>query len=147
MILVTGAAGLNGTAIVREFSRNGAAVRALIRARSKAVALAELPCVEVVEGGMARPETLDRALEGIDRALIISSSDPQMVDVQCRFVDACKAAGVAHVVKFSGKESNIGFDAAKPNTRTSLRLVQSRRWCELRAYRIPRITGQYQSFD
>ena len=61
MILVKGAAGLNGTAIVREFSRNGAAVRALVRDRSKAVALAELPCVEVVEGDIARPETLDRA--------------------------------------------------------------------------------------
>jgi len=34
-----------------------------------------------------------------------------MVETQCRFVDACKAAGVAHVVKFSGKESGIGFDA------------------------------------
>jgi uncharacterized protein YbjT (DUF2867 family) len=118
MILVTGAAGLNGTAVVHEFSRNGAAVRALVRDRSKAVALAELPNVEVVEGDMARSETLDRALEGIDRALMLSSSDPQMVDVQCRFVDACKTAGVAHVVKFSGKESNIGFDAKKfPFTR------------------------------
>src|SRR5215813_6422108 len=97
MILVTGAAGLNGSAIVREFSRNGVAVRA----RSRAVALAELPYVELVEGDMARAETLDRILEGIDRALMISSSNPQMPETQRRFVDACKAAGVAHVVKFS----------------------------------------------
>ena len=60
---------------------------------------------------MARAETLDRILEGIDRALMISSSNPQMLETQCRFVDACKVAGVAHVVKFSGKESSIGFDA------------------------------------
>jgi len=111
MILVTGAAGLNGSAIVREFSRNGVAVRALVRDRSRAVALAELPYVELVEGDMARAETLDRILEGIDRALMISSSNPQMLETQRRFVDACKAAGVAHVVKFSGKESSIGFDA------------------------------------
>jgi len=111
MILVTGAAGLNGSAIVREFSRNGVAVRALVRDRSRAVALAELPYVELVEGDMARAETLDRILEGIDRALMISSSNPQMPETQRRFVDACKAAGVAHVVKFSGKESSIGFDA------------------------------------
>src|SRR5215813_1220607 len=113
MILVTGAAGLNGSAIVREFSRNSVAVRALVRDRSKAVALAELPYVELVEGDMARSETLDRVLVGIDRALMISSSNPQMLETQCRFVDACKAAGVAHVVKFSGKESNVGFDATK----------------------------------
>ncbi|HJZ77121.1 MAG TPA: SDR family oxidoreductase, partial [Vicinamibacterales bacterium] len=113
MILVTGAAGLNGSAIVREFSRNGVAVRALVRDRSKASALAESPGVELVEGDMARAETLDRALEGIDRALMISSPDSQMLETQCRFVDACKAAGVAHLVKFSGKESNVGFDAKK----------------------------------
>jgi uncharacterized protein YbjT (DUF2867 family) len=113
MILVTGAAGLNGSAIVREFSRNGVTVRALVRDRSKASALAESPGVELVEGDMARAETLDRALEGIDRALMISSPDSQMLETQCRFVDACKAAGVAHLVKFSGKESNVGFDAKK----------------------------------
>src|SRR5262245_49287340 len=111
MILVTGAAGLNGSAVVREFSRNGVAVRALVRVRSKAVALADLPHVELVEGDMERTETLDRALEGIDRVLMISSSNPQMVEVQCRFVDACKAAAVPHVVKFSGRESGIGFEA------------------------------------
>src|SRR5262249_56822166 len=113
VILVTGAAGLSGSAIVRKFCRNGVAVRALVRDRSRAVALAELPCVELVEGDMARAETLDRVLEGIDRALMISSSNPQMLETQCRFVDACNAAGVAHVVKFSGKESSIGFDANK----------------------------------
>ncbi|QQO21420.1 SDR family oxidoreductase [Bradyrhizobium diazoefficiens] len=111
MILVTGAAGLNGSAVIREFSRNGVPVRALVRGRSKAGALAELPYVELVEGDMARPETLDRVLDGIDRALMISSSNPQMLETQCRFIDTCKAAGVAHVVKFSGKESGIGFDA------------------------------------
>src|SRR5262249_6391521 len=105
--------GLNGSAVVREFSRNSVAVRALVRDRSKAVALAELPYVELVEGDMARPETLDRALEGIDRTLMISSSDPPKLETHWRFVDACKTAGVAHVVKFSGKESSIGFDATK----------------------------------
>src|SRR5262249_27571469 len=118
MILVTGAGGLNGSAIVGKFSRNGVAVRALVRDRSRAGALAKLPYVELVEGDMARPETLDRVLGGIDRALMISSADPELLETQCRFVDACKATGVAHVVKFSGKESGIGFDAKKfPFTR------------------------------
>jgi uncharacterized protein YbjT (DUF2867 family) len=112
MILVTGAAGLSGTAIVREFSRNGVAVRALVRDRSRAVAIAELRYVELVEGEMARAETVERVLDGIDRALMISSSDHQMDQTQCRFIDACKAAAVPHVVKFSGKESSIGFDAS-----------------------------------
>jgi uncharacterized protein YbjT (DUF2867 family) len=36
-----------------------------------------------------------------------------MAETQCRFIDACKQAGIAHVVKFSGAESNIGYDATK----------------------------------
>ena len=50
MILVTGAGGLNGSAIVREFSRNGVPIRALVRDRSKANALAELPHVDDADG-------------------------------------------------------------------------------------------------
>ena len=111
MILVTGAAGLSGSAVVREFSRQGVKVRALVRDRSKVAALSELPYVELAEGDMARGETLNPALKGIKRVLMISSSNPLMVETQRRFIDACKAMGVAHVVKFSGKESGIGFKA------------------------------------
>src|SRR5262249_22466119 len=32
---------------------------------------------------------------------------------QCTFVDAAKKAGVQHIVKFSGKESGVGFDAKR----------------------------------
>jgi uncharacterized protein YbjT (DUF2867 family) len=79
MILVTGATGLNGSAIVKEFSLNKAAVRALVRNRAKAGAIEILPGVEIVEGDMTRPETLGPALDGVDRALMISSSEPAMV--------------------------------------------------------------------
>src|SRR5262249_51677537 len=111
MILVTGAAGLSGSAVVREFTGNGVPVRALVHYRAKAGALEGLRHVQIVEGDMARAETLGSALEGIARVLLISSSNPQMLETQCRFIDACKTSGVAHVVKFSGKESGIGFSA------------------------------------
>lgn len=112
MILVTGAAGLSGSAIVKEFSHNKVPVRALVRDGTKADGLERLPSVEVVLGDMARPETLGPALEGIDRAMLISSATPMMADTQTTFIDACKAMGVASVVKFSGRESGVGFDAA-----------------------------------
>jgi uncharacterized protein YbjT (DUF2867 family) len=111
MILVTGAAGLSGSAVVREFAGNGVPVRALVRHRGKAGALVGLRHVQIVEGDMARAETLGSALEGIARVLLISSSNPQMFETQCRFIETCKGLGVAHVVKFSGKESSIGFNA------------------------------------
>lgn len=102
MILVTGATGQNGGATLRLLSAAGVPVRALTRDPAKAAALASLPHVEVVAGDMARPETLDGPLRGVDRVLLISSSTPNMVEVQSNLIDAAAKAGVRHVVKLSG---------------------------------------------
>jgi uncharacterized protein YbjT (DUF2867 family) len=75
MILVTGSTGLNGSELLRRLSARGVAVRALVRHPAKAEAIAALPHVEVVQGDMARPETLMPALRDVDRAMLISSSD------------------------------------------------------------------------
>jgi uncharacterized protein YbjT (DUF2867 family) len=110
MILVTGAAGMSGTEIIRQFVASKIPVRALVRSHSDTTALVA-ENVEIVEGDLARPETLGRALEDVEKALLISAADPAMLDTQCAFIDACKAAGVRHVVKFSGAET--GFERAK----------------------------------
>ena len=102
MILVTGATGLNGGELVRRLSSRGIPVRALVRNPAKAKGLAALPGVDVVEGDMARPETLAAPLRDVDRAMLISSSDAGMLDVQCNFIAAAATAGVRHVVKLSG---------------------------------------------
>jgi uncharacterized protein YbjT (DUF2867 family) len=107
MILVTGATGLSGSAVVREFARKADPVRALVRSRAKAQALETLPTVEVVEGDMLRAETLADALDGVERVLLISSADQQMLETQCAFIDAAKKAGVRHIVKFSGLNSAL----------------------------------------
>jgi uncharacterized protein YbjT (DUF2867 family) len=111
MILVTGASGLSGSAIVREFARQGTPIRALVRSRDKAAALLELSTVETVEGDMSNPGTLATVFDGIDRALLLSSANQQMLEVQCTFIDAAKRAGVKHIIKFSGGE--VGFDPSK----------------------------------
>lgn len=112
MILVTGATGLSGSAVIREFARNGEPVRGLIRNRAKARALDldTLPTLELAGGDMLLPETLSAALDGVDRVLMISSARERLVDTQCTFIDAAKAAGIRHIVKFSGAESGVGFD-------------------------------------
>src|SRR4029453_15732 len=51
---------------------------------------------------MARPATLEQALSGVDRVLLISSPDQQMAHRQSTFIDAAKKADVRHIVKFSG---------------------------------------------
>jgi len=110
MILVTGATGLNGRELVHRLSARGVPVRALVRNAAKAGGLrpsdppgqAGEGRVEIVEGDMARPETLIPALRGVERAMLISSSDPMMLDVQSNFIAAARKAGVKHVVKLSG---------------------------------------------
>src|SRR5260221_2217529 len=102
MILVTGATGISGSELVRRLSAKGVPVRALVRNTTKAEALVGLPNVEIVEGDMARPETLSGALQGIERAMLISSSAPDMLEVQSNFVEAARKAGVKHIVKLSG---------------------------------------------
>jgi uncharacterized protein YbjT (DUF2867 family) len=117
LILVTGATGLTGTEVVRRLSARGAQVRALVRNAAgsnaaKAAELSRLPGVEVAEGDMARPESLIAALRGVDRAMLISSSDAAMRDVQYNFIDAAASAGVSHVVKQSGIMPEI--DSGQP---------------------------------
>jgi uncharacterized protein YbjT (DUF2867 family) len=107
MILVTGATGLAGSVMIREFARQHAPVRALVRSRTKAQALEAFPTVELVEGDMLRPETLTNALSGVDRVLLISSPNQQMVETQCTFIDAAKKAGVRHIVKLSGVTTSL----------------------------------------
>jgi uncharacterized protein YbjT (DUF2867 family) len=108
-ILVTGAAGLNGSAIIREFERNRVPVRALVRSLSRKPSFASSD-ISWFEADMLRPETLTAALDGVERVILISSSNLEMVETQCSFIDACKKAGVPHVIKFSGEESGIGFN-------------------------------------
>jgi uncharacterized protein YbjT (DUF2867 family) len=109
-MLITGANGVSGSIIVREFARQKARVKALVRSRAKARWLEGLPTVELVEGDMLRPETLGPALKDVSRVLMISSANEQLVETQCRFIDACRKAGVGHVVKFSGSEEGVRRD-------------------------------------
>lgn len=93
---------MNGTALVRKLSPKGVALRALVRNAAKAAEIAALPNVEIAIADMAKPETLPAALAGVDRAMLNSSADPAMVEVQSNFTAAAAKAGVRHVVKLSG---------------------------------------------
>ena len=76
MILITGATGTNGVEIVKLLSHLSVPCRALVRTPEKAGRLSGLPNVEIVQGDFAHPETLEPALEGVDKALLISSIAP-----------------------------------------------------------------------
>jgi dihydroflavonol-4-reductase len=64
MILITGASGFVGAAVVRRLLQAGHAVRAFIRPTSAHTNLAGLP-VEIVQGDLREPDSLMRAMAGI----------------------------------------------------------------------------------
>ncbi|GJG88856.1 NAD(P)-dependent oxidoreductase [Gemmatimonadetes bacterium T265] len=98
MILVTGATGNNGRALLPLLLAAGAPVRALTRA---ADAAALPPGVEAVAGDFDRPETLAPALAGVERAFLVTNSTARAEAQQLAFVAAARAAGVRHVVYLS----------------------------------------------
>lgn len=115
LILIVGATGLVGSAVVRALAARGVHMRALVRSAAKAATIAALG-VEAVLGDLAHPASLDVALEGITRALLISSHHPQQVALQSNFVMAARRAGPVHIVKLSG----LGTGLESP--------LQSGRW-------------------
>jgi uncharacterized protein YbjT (DUF2867 family) len=105
MLLLTGATGTAGSFIANEFVEHEVPVRVLVRDRTKASWLESFPTVEIVEGDMSSRDSLAPALDGVNRALMISGPMMDMVETQRIFIDACKAAGVQHVIKFSGLDA------------------------------------------
>jgi PPOX class probable F420-dependent enzyme len=102
MILVTGTTGLSGSAVIRACVDARLPVRALVRDPAKTSAQSVPSTVEVVLGDMLKPATLEGALDGVERVLMISGPEERMVETQCTFIDAAKRAGVRHIVKLSG---------------------------------------------
>jgi len=101
MILMVGATGLVGSATLRQLTARGVPVRALVRSAEKAATLAG-PGVETVIGDLEQPASLDAALDGVTRALLISPFHPRQVEWQGNFVEAAGRAGAVHIVKLSG---------------------------------------------
>ena len=89
-ILVTGATGLSGTMVIKEFEARQFPVRALVRDLEKARQFDSFEYVQLYKGNLLNPETYQDALEGIEKAFLISSADNRMLETQCTFIDACK---------------------------------------------------------
>src|SRR5262247_2863430 len=100
MILVTGATGTNGRLVVQALLAAGARVRAMVQDSSRAADLARAGA-ELAVADFDRPDTLDAALAGIERSLLLSAVDHRLVERETRFVERATRAGLRHLVKFS----------------------------------------------
>jgi uncharacterized protein YbjT (DUF2867 family) len=101
MIMVTGATGNNGQELVRQLAALGQTVRALVRNPARAANL-KGPNVELVPGDFDQPATLDAALQGADKAFLLTPIAERSVEWQSAFIQAARRAKVKHLVKFSG---------------------------------------------
>jgi uncharacterized protein YbjT (DUF2867 family) len=100
MILVTGATGTNGRFVVQALLAASVRVRALVQDSSRATDL-QRAGAELVFADFDQPGTLDAALAGVERCLLLSAVDKRLVERETRFVERATKAGLKHLVKFS----------------------------------------------
>jgi len=101
MILVTGASGKNGAEILKLLSGRKERIRAMSRKR-KDVANAGPTCgLEFVEADFEDAESLRKALDGVQRAFLVTNSSERVQELQLRFVGLARESGVKHIVYLS----------------------------------------------
>lgn len=98
-ILVTGATGSTGRAIVDALVERGAAVRAMVRAEAGRGKLR--PEVESVVADFDDSAAIAAALDGAERAYLVTPSSEQAEKQQKRFAELAAKAGTRHLVVLS----------------------------------------------
>src|SRR5262245_43941500 len=101
MILITGATGNNGQELVRQLTAMGQPVRAFVRNPPEAARL-KSPGIELAVGDFDQPETLDGALQDVEKSFLLTPVAERYVHWQTAFIESARRTGVKHVVKFSG---------------------------------------------
>lgn len=111
MLLVTGATGNVGQAVLAGLAGKPVAVRALVRDPARLRVSADN--IEVIRGDFSDDSSLQRALDGVDAAFLASGFSPRMAELHGRFVAAAKKAGVPRLVQLSGVGANVGLCCAR----------------------------------
>ena len=96
MILITGASGTVGKAVLREVAKTGTAHRAMYRSKNEADK-APAGTQTVIADFSDRP-SLATALHGVESVYLVCSPIPQLVELESNVIDACHAAGVRRIV-------------------------------------------------
>lgn len=112
MILITGATGHLGRAVVEQLIRRTAPgqVAAFVRDESKAAALGAKG-VKLCVGSYDDAASLDQAMRGVEKVLLVSGTEPNRTQQHENIVDAAKRAGVALIAYTSRVVKNQ--DASK----------------------------------
>jgi uncharacterized protein YbjT (DUF2867 family) len=102
MILVTGASGKTGQAVVAALSLAGAPTRALVRRPSQMETMTNLGAREAMAADMRLPTEARRAAEGVHSVYhICPNVNPDEIEIGRSAISAAKEAGVEHFVLHS----------------------------------------------
>lgn len=110
-LLVIGATGNVGSWVLRELGERGAPVRAFVRDQARAAAMLG-DDVELAIGDFGDPESVRRAMEGVNGLFLACSNQPQQVEYETRVIDAAKEMGVRRIVKLSALGAEVGSPVA-----------------------------------
>jgi uncharacterized protein YbjT (DUF2867 family) len=100
-LLITGATGMIGSLLTDALVARGVEFSVMLRPGDSGDRIAGKPGVTSTEGDFDDPASLRRALEGVDRAFLLTNSTERTEAQQIVFVEAARAQRVGHVVKLS----------------------------------------------
>lgn len=96
MILITGASGTVGRAVLNEVLKIGQPLRAMYRSEEEAH---KAPAgVATVMADFASKDSLKRALAGVETVFLVCSPIPALTELENNVIEACRDSGVAHIV-------------------------------------------------
>ena len=105
MIYVTGGGGFVSREIVRGLVAAGQQARVLVANPEESKGI-EGPGIDVVVGDRRQPATFADSLKGIATALLLTRNAQDLVEMDAKFSQAAKAAGVGRIVKCSAFGAN-----------------------------------------
>jgi NAD(P)H dehydrogenase (quinone) len=95
MILVTGASGKTGKALVRQLALNGADVRAWVHHAGQAAGLKQSGAADVVYGDIQQVHLMQSAMRGVDAVYhICSNMNPDEIDIGKNLLTIAQQQGV-----------------------------------------------------
>ncbi|MBO9729826.1 MAG: SDR family oxidoreductase [Chitinophaga sp.] len=100
-ILITGATGTVGTQLVKNLLSTDTSFRILARTKDQGELMDNLPQAKIAFGDLSDNDSLLQALQGIEKAFLLTNSSEHAEQLQLNFVNTAHKAGVKHIVKLS----------------------------------------------
>jgi uncharacterized protein YbjT (DUF2867 family) len=105
MIMLTGATGTTGRRVARRLTKWGYRFTAMVTDPDKVSDLKSSK-VELVKGDFGKPDSLKRAMEGVEHAFLLPPNTENQFKLERNFIDAAKESGVKYLVKYSAIGAN-----------------------------------------